>query len=261
MGRKLCILGVAGQAREQAQLYELEGRDDLEIWGVNEAHKTAPKGLRIDRVFQLHVRDWREAERRYLYSNGDRLPDDRDADCFGRNNEHVEYLRTCGVPVYGQVVWPDIPTSTVYPFGRVEEAVGIALPPKGIKRLWATSSFGYMAALALTEHLAGDTIDELLLYAIELPLGTQRERLWEWPNFAYYCGLAAGLGIKLTLPSTGSSILSAPHYALQGHPFPNEADHWLFPGYPEIVDDGEVLHLGTWRPKVEFIEEPDAVVV
>ena len=249
MSRRICIFGGAVRPGAVAEI-----PDDAEIFCVNEMHCHL-EGRKPSRVFQLHVRNWRERERRYLEGGAEgTLPDHLDADCFGRNQEHVEYLRTCGVPVYGQQVWDDIPTSVRYPFEAVTEAVGIPLPPDGNKRLWATSSFGYMAALAIAEHgvfigQVGEIgpIEELICIGIELPTGTQRERLWEWPNFAYYLGLATGLGIKVVLPSSGTSLLSAPHYALGGHPYPQEADHWWMPGYPGIIfdpDDG-VYRLGT----------------
>jgi len=269
MSRKVCLFGGAVRDGDVAEI-----PDDAEIWCVNEMNRHLGD-RKPSRVFQLHVRDWREQERAYL--NGGTLPEVLDPDCFGRNQEHVEYLRTCGVPVYGQQVWDDIPTSTRYPFEAVCEAVGIPLPPDGKKRLWATSSFGYMAALLLMEHQTSPTeiqtepvshrdgdyqvwqghrtsvvrtngIEELICIGIELPTGTQREQKWEWPNFAYYLGLATGVGIKVTLPSCGTSLLSAPHYALGGHPYPQEADHWHFPGYSGVVFDPEesVYRLGTW---------------
>ena len=237
---------------------------DVEIWAANEMYQAlGPR--KPDRVFQMHVRDWREAERVYL--NNGRLPAGHDPDCFGRDHEHVDYLRTCGVPVYMQRDWSsEIPTCVVYPFEQVTEAVGIWLPPHGNKRLWATSTFGYMMALLLTEHLgsgpppennienwldrlAKAAVSEIMLYGIELPLGTQRERLWEWPNLAYYLGLATGLRINVTLPQVGSSLLSAPHYALDGRPEPGDPDHWNYQGYPAVVydDDAAYYRLGTYK--------------
>ena len=309
--RKVTFLGVAASVLEKEQLAD-EIPADAEIWVVNEAHRGLPDGRQPDRVFQLHVRHWRETERSYLNdawtARGSSaveswstayaapLPAGFDWGCFGRNNDHVEYLRTCGVPVYGQRKWEDIPTSVRYPFEVVTESVGIPLPPHGNKRLWATSSFGYMAALLLHEHLTdlterdpcrccqmwAEEIDQnhlrikrvkrritaedgcrcpsrdiasLQLIGIELPLGTTRERLWEWPNFAYYLGLMTGLGIEIILPSCGTSLLSAPHYALDGHPYPGEPDHWWSPGYAGIGIDGEganqVYRLGKYMPHVE----------
>ena len=258
--RKVLFLGTFSYPSEiaSAEVLERDVPDDAEIWVVNEAHWSLPEGWKADRVFQLHVRDWREGERRYKHSNGKDLPPNCDPDCFGRNNAHVEYLRTCGVPVYGQKVWDDIPTSTRYPFEVATEEVGIALPPYGKKRLWATSSFGYMAALLLTEHKLGAPVSDLYLYGVELPLGSNREKLWEWPNFAYYLGLAAGLGITIHLPSTGSALLSAPHYALDGNPYPGAADHWDWVGYPSVVEDGDVLRLGTYVPQ-PIVEKMEVV--
>ena len=253
VARRICILGVAASALEKGQVAEIP--EDAEIWAVNEGHRVLGD-RKPARIFQMHVRDWRESERIYL--NHGTLPEHLDHDCFGRNAEHVEYLRTCDVPVYGQQVWPDIPTSVEYPFEAVEEAVGIRLPPRGRKRLWATSSFGYMLALVLTEHRKEcpsdmwhpQRVDEVQLLAVELALGTRREQLWEWPNLAYYLGLATGLGIKVTLPSTGTSLLSAPYYALDGHPHVQEADHWWVPGPADVIwdDEEQLFRLGTQEP-------------
>ena len=267
--RRVCFLGTASNPVEEDRVLA----EALELWCVNESHRWLPMGRSPARVFQMHVRDWRESERRYL--NGGRLPGGRDHNCFGRDRAHVEYLRTCGVPVYCQRAWPDIPTCVVYPFEAVAAAVGIDLPPFGARRLWATSSFGYMAALLLTEHLqalqadaetakeldisavpsdASQAACELHLRGVELPIGTWRERIWEWPNLAYYLGLATGLGIRIVLPESGSSLLSAPHYAIDGHPNVMEADHWWVPGTPtRIYDlDGGYYRLGT-EPRVDTV--------
>ena len=247
MRRRICFLGTYPWPPG-----ELDIPEDMEIWVVNEAHRRLSPARPPSRVFQMHPRDWRESERTYL-NGGHRLPADRDYGCFGRNAQHVAYLRTCGVPVYGQQWWADIPTSVAYPFQEVTEALGIPLPPEGIKRLWAASSWGYMGALLLTEHLAGQTVAEWMLWGAELPLGSPRERVWEWPNLAYYLGIARGLGIALRLPDAGTSLLSAPLYAVGGQPHPGQADHWFLSGEGAIVNDGATLHLGTYRE-----DNPDA---
>ena len=207
--------------------------DDIEIWSANEAYTVLPEGRKPARIFQLHPRDWREEERRFLRGDPER-------DCFGRGAEHVEYLRTCGAPVYGQQVWDDIPTSVRYPFEDVTWKCGVPLPPNGKRRLWATSTWGYMAALLLLEHVANPVgVGEVWLQGVELPRGTNRERLWEWPNLAYYLGMMAAEGIAIRLPEAGSSLLSAPLYALDGNPKVWHPDHWWSPG-PGVVrqDDG-----------------------
>ena len=245
-GRSVLILGVQSLPEEKMQsFWALPQMADMEVSVVNEAHRNLPEGRQASRVFQMHPRDWREAERRYL--NHGALPFNVDPDCFGRNKEHIEYLQKCGVSVYGQQVWPDIPTSVCYPFELVTEQVGIHLPPHGEQRLWATSSFAYMIALLITEHLLGEKVRELRLFSVELPLGTWRERTWEWPCFAYYLGLAKGLGIDVLLPLDGSSLLSAPHYALEGRPLPGDPDHWFAPSPATIIEDDGVYRLGAYE--------------
>ena len=233
---------------------------DIEIWSANEAYTVLPERRKPDRIFQIHPRDWREDERRFLRQTPEH-------DCFGRTAEHVEYLRTCGVPVYGQQVWDDIPTSVRYPFEAVTAAVGVPLPPDGKRRLWATSTWGYMAALLLLERSNGDEywpaygnhtqygqemmashkapVDELWLQGVELPRGTNRERIWEWPNLAYYLGMMTTLGIKIVLPIAGSSLLSAPHYALGGNPKVWYPDHWWSPS-PAVVREADGVRY--WGP-------------
>lgn len=247
-GRYVTLVGT----HPDSDVYDLDGTDlATEFWCANESHRSVDVPSRI---FQVHPRDWRERERRFLYKND--LPEGVDPDCFGRNTEHVEYLRTCGVPVICQQRWDDIPTSEVYPFAAVRGAVGIPLPPNGLKRLWATSTFGYMAALALTEHLNGDRIAKLGLAGIELPKGTDRERKWEWPNLAYYLGLAVGCGIEIVLPRCGTTLLSAPLYAIDNHPQPGDMDHWWGPGEIVVTKEDDV-----WGLHGSPLPEPESVAV
>lgn len=220
-GRIICLVGSHPWSRGWAN----EQEAGVEIWAANESGAR----LKPDRIFQIHPRNWREAERRFL--NGGELPAGLDPDCFGRNRAHVEQLRTCGAPVYCRQVWEDIPGSVVYPHGRIAVVVGL---------YWLTSTWGYMMALALTEHVEGNRIQEIRLAGIELPVGSQRERLWEWPNLAFYLGMAMGLGIQIKLPPWGSSLMNAPLYAIDGPFLPNDPDHWWSPGGPmRLVDDGE----------------------
>lgn len=217
--RIVCLVGTHSRTRGWALDMEL----GVEFWAANEAVSMPfPGGCHY--VFQIHPRDWREGERRFL--NGGELPFGIDPDCFGRSASHVDMLRASLCPVICQEIWPDIVTSTRYPFVPVATVLGV--PPNG--RLWATSTFGYMLALALYEHIVtGEAISEIRLAGVELPIGTLRERIWEWPNLAYYLGMAAGLGIKITLPPDGSSLMNAPLYAVESPFLPNDPDHWWSP--------------------------------
>ena len=216
MGRTILIFGFHPLSRAWAE----DQPGDVEIWVANEANLcfSGP----VARIFQLHPRDWREKERRWMFG---RLPKALNRQCFGRNRAHVDWLRGCGVPVYSQRVWPDIPTCVRYPFEAVTDAVGIPMPPSGAKKLYATNSFGYMMALALLEHLEGHMIDEIRFAGVELTSGSLRERIWEMPNLAYYMGLAQGWGIRLAFAPTGTTLLNAPPYAL-GYPNFASPDFW-----------------------------------
>ena len=216
MGRTILIFGFHPLTRDWVN----QQPEGVEIWVANEAN-TCFSG-KIDRIFQLHPRDWREKERCWIFG---RLPKALNRQCFGRNRAHVDWLRGCNVPVYGQRLWADIPTSIRYPFEAVTEVVGIPMPPFGRKKLYASNSFGYMMALALTEHLSGQPIEEIRFAGVELTSGSLRERIWEMPNLAYYMGLAAGLGIRLGFAPTGTTLLNAPPYAL-GYPNFTSPDFW-----------------------------------
>lgn len=225
---------------------------EVEIWVPNEGNQFVP---RVDRVFQMHPRRWRENER--MLRNGNALPLHLDHNCFGRGEKHVEYLRTCGVPVYGQRVWSDIPTSVAYPFHEITERFGVPFPPSYRKRLYVTSTFGYMVALACWEHVqagpevwvtSGTTygtqeatvrwpvsqhIAEIRIAGVELYDG--REGRWEKPNLLYWLGIAQGLGIKIGLPPQGTSFLNAPLYAVEG-PYQGGVDGDDMPGAVAVED-------------------------
>lgn len=192
----------------------------VEIWVPNEGHRIFP---RYDRIFQMHPRRWREGERMLGYGTMDnpQLPLARDHNCFGRDINHVEGLRNATVPVYCQQVWPDIPQSIAYPFKEITKAFGVSFPPSYRKRLYVTSTFGYMVALALLEHQQGQTVGEIRVAGVELYDG--REGRWERPNLFYWLGIAQGMGIKIGLPPMGTSVLNAPLYAIEG-PFPGSVD-------------------------------------
>lgn len=217
-GRIICLVGTHPRSTN----WPLEMEPGVEFWAANEAiSKPFPGGLA--RAFQLHPRNWREAERRFL--NGGELPLGCDPDCFGRSAAHVEALRACQVPVNCIQKWDDIPTAVEYPRQLIADMLGVPTPDG---RLYATSTFGYMMALALFEHTMPSPMEvaEIRLAGMELAIGTARERAWEWPNLAFYLGMAHALGIKITLPPGGTSILNAPLYAVDGPFLPEDPDHW-----------------------------------
>lgn len=222
-GRIICIVGSHPLSYYRAHVQE----PSVEIWAANESGVN----LMPARIFQIHPRDWREEERRFL--NRGVLPPHVEPDCFGRNQAHVRQLRTCGVPVYAAQHWDDIPTSLPYPFDQVREALG--------EPLYLTNTFAFMLALALTEHKAGQAVAEIRLAGVELAIGTPRERVWEYPCVTYYLGLARGLGITVSLPEP-TSLLNAPLYAFESPFSLDDPDHWWSPlGLLHVTEDGVII--------------------
>ena len=155
------------------------------------------------------------------------LPQGRDPNCFGRNKSHIDDLKAFAGPIYTQRLWDDLPTSTVYPFAAVRDRFGVPAAPSYRKRLYITDSFAYMVALACLEHTQGQTVKELRFGGVELYGG--REGRWELPSVCYWVGIAQGLGIAIGLPPTGTSLLNAPLYAIEG-PYPGTVDSEAMPG-------------------------------
>jgi len=184
MPRKVCLAGFSSLSREWAN----QQPDDVEVWGMNEAHKFLK---RFTRWYQLHPRNWREHEKGH----------DRQKNCFGRGLEHVLFLQRSPVPVYMRQVFEDIPQSMPYPLQRVIDTFGY----------YITSSPSFMLAHAVLEHRDGQAIEEIRLAGIELALGN--EYYHQRPNFEYLCGWARALGIKILTPPMGCSLLAAPMYS------------------------------------------------
>jgi len=204
MGRRICLVGFSELSRDWAN----DQPDDVEIWGLNEAHQFLE---RCDRYFQIHPRNWNEklvSSKGWTFSASCTVcgwektgkPDEQgaiemvkhlgkkhadsqaahdvlvgtvrlDSDSYGRTPHHIRYLSKCGVPVYMQEADTRIPTSVRYPIEAVTESLGLP-DVEGRKRLYMTSSPAWMLALALYEHKQGDTVDEIRLAGIEMLVGT-----------------------------------------------------------------------------------------
>lgn len=173
-----------------------EQPDDVEIWGMNEAHIFLK---RYNLWFQIHPRDFKEKEKREAGIKS-KLP----PDSFGRNEEHIKWLRECKVPVYMKQQFDDIPNSRAFPFDEVKAYFA----PYTQGRLYITSTPSYMMAYAIMQP----DIEEIRISGIELAIGT--EYYWQRACFEFYCGFAAGRGIKVVLPPSGCAILAAPVYGV-----------------------------------------------
>ena len=250
-GRRIGIVGFAGRNREWVKEWD----QDVEVWSLNEAHSCQRVARRytddhkwykdelcpcrnpaecvcagfdgghehdfiqrFDRFFQIHPANWREQEREEKHKK--KLVDSY-KQAFGRNDHHIAFLARSNVPVYMNFPDTRIPTALHYPLAEVAERFGREFGQR--KQAYLTSTPAYMIALALLEHERYRwwnprtwrfKVNELLLAGIELAIGT--EYFWQRPCFEYYCGIARGMGIKVSIPPPkyGTSILSAPVYGL-----------------------------------------------
>ena len=179
---KVAIVGFAG-TRDEAPYNDPE----YEIWTVNNLHNFVP---RQDRIFQLHQRwEWQPAPGEPRYHGVD-------------TEKHVKYLQTCGIPVYGVDVYPDIPTSVRYPLETMIEEFGI--PRTGHdtgKDAYFTNSISFMIALAIYE---GFKVIEV--YGVDMAVGTEYNE--QRPSCEYYLGIAIGRGIEVKLPASADLLKS-----------------------------------------------------
>jgi hypothetical protein len=210
MGRKICLVGQATKTAWYAESLP----SDVEMWGQNESYIVQKRG---NRWFQIHPRDWRKAE---VLELGEFEPD-----FYGRRPEHVEILGRLEIPVYMKEVDERVPSSVKYPFDEITAMLGEtppevvemtstgsllpSLPPS--KRLYLTSTSAYMLALALYEHLNGDTVDEMHMAGIEMAVGT--EYSLQKPCVEYWLGRLKGAGVDV-VRAPMSELLRAPLYAI-----------------------------------------------
>ena len=267
MAKRICLVGFS----EINRAWTMDQPDDVEIWGLNEGHNCTQRLMsvddlgrekkfrcpcynprqckcekhghefipRYDRWFQVHPAEWKQEERiSRAAKTGDKIHE-KDLDAFGRNERHVKFLRECDQPLYMLNIdtkWGPFPNAIEYPLAEIEEKLGI--PWSNRKYLYSTSSPSYMIALAIHEHLKGDSVEEILMAGIELSIGT--EYFWQRPCMEYYLGMATGLGIKVTMPPMGGSLLRAPRYAIDDPlPLPKDFTHEAQPIYQPTNEEAE----------------------
>ena len=156
------IVGLSPSSRDAA-FAEVEG----DMWSVNTGHFCfTPEQLsRFTAWFQLHPR------REFEMANKDRP-------------QHLEWLKTCDIPVYMERQWDDIPTSVRYPREEIFNIVGLD---------YFTSSVAYMIALAIYQKY-----DEIHLYGIDMP--SQTEYFNERPCVEFWLGVAMANDINVYMP-------------------------------------------------------------
>lgn len=166
---KVAIVGFA-PSRDQAPY----NNPDFEIWSVNNLHRFIP---RTDRVFQLHQRSEWEVDDLHGFPG----------------KKHLEWLKTCGIPVYTIEKYPDIPTSIKFPLDELIEEFGIPRQKGKTKDAYFTNSISFMIALAIYEGFK-----EIHIYGVDMAVLSEYNE--QRPSCEYYLGIAKGRGIDVYLP-------------------------------------------------------------
>lgn len=182
--------------------------DSWEVWGLNSVRIFDRSGrFRADRWFQLHP-PW-------SLSLDERL-----------------WAPLCPVPTYTIEAWPEMRQWVRYPLDTIVGS--LRLPHAAF-----CSSMAYMMVLAIYEGFS-----EIALLGIQLQAGHLRERLAEYPNLAYWVGVAEGRGITVTIPPS-SGLLQFPYR--YGYDYEAErrwgrllAQEWALAARYGVLDDGDL---------------------
>ena len=184
--KKVAIVGFAG-TRDQAPFTDPE----YEIWTVNNLYQFVP---RQDRIFEIHQR-WRWAGEVHGMAGA----------------EYLGYLQTCGIPVYNNEKYDDIPTSIRYPLETMVKEFGVqrtGLVNPDTRDGYFTNSISYMIALAIYEKF--ETIE---VYGVDMAVGSEYND--QRPSCEYYLGICKGRGIDMRLPAESDLLKTRFHYGFE----------------------------------------------
>lgn len=165
--QKLAIVGSHSATRHLAPFDD----PSYDIWVFNEAPQ-ADWCTRWDACLQLHKREVYSSPTNWVKS--DHWP--------WLQQDHGE-----------RVIWMQdrderVPNSRRYPLDEITASI------PGASMRWIMSTAAYAMALAL--YLG---YEEIALYGVELSSNT--EYAYQWPNWAYWVGIAHGAGVKVDIRS------------------------------------------------------------
>jgi hypothetical protein len=159
---------------------------DAEIWRVNKLYGVPLQGAHYDRWFEIHNL-WNDKSGKLL----------RRGKVEFRGQQTMDYMKglaNIGCTIYMQKHWPNlIPLSVPYPIQEIIQwfqAKGFPLD----QCRYLTNTISYEIVLAM--YLG---FKEIQVWGVDMSMGT------EWanqrPSCEYWLGVAAGMGIKVVIPS------------------------------------------------------------
>lgn len=176
--KTVCLVGHAETTRD---LVPWKDKNIDEFWGLNHAH-LYPWMKRADRWFQLHSMD-------YLQKLSGQTDNDR---------KHWKWLTSNHKePIYMQKHFPECPASVEFPIREARKQLGDSF----------TSSFAYMAALAILEGF-----EKVEIYGFEMD--SETEYFYQRDSAEYFIGLMLGRGIEIYMPDK-CSLLKGDVYAFE----------------------------------------------
>lgn len=111
---------------------------------------------------------------------------------------YMEELAALDIPVYMQKHWDIIPKSIAYPLEKVIKTFG----------KYFTNSVSYMIALAILEKPT-----EIGAYGVDMATGSEYGP--QRPSCEFFLGVAAGMGIKITIPKSADLLKTKFLYGFQ----------------------------------------------
>lgn len=185
--KKIAIVAKAPSTRDLAPYDD----PDWEIWGLgDQAMPTYPNPVKKwDRWFEIH---------------------DLDSGFQRWRQDYVEWLKQDhGKPLYINAPNPEVPSAVVYPRREIFAYFDQFLKNQdGEPVHYFTNSISWMLALAIYE---GAT--EIGIYGVDMAqhgVGLRSEYAYQRPSVELWLGIAAGKGIKVTIPKE-SDLCKTPH--------------------------------------------------
>jgi hypothetical protein len=169
---------------------------DFEIWTLNEAYKLMNAPIAQEKKIKFRANRWFEIHNRNSPSKN--------------TPEHINFLKTCKLPVYMQEHYEDIPTSIEFPFYEIVQW----LEEKGhIGHRYFTNSISWMIALAIYEGF-----EEIHIYGVDMAQDVDKngndEYGYQKPSCEYMIGVAEKYA-KVILPEDSDLLYNTKLYGVE----------------------------------------------